>query len=100
MNRWPIGRIAPGGQNAETYSRSPVRDVDGDPYHCRIGPAGRDRTGHPARRSRLKPAIVTPDQEHGHRHTPMSTTTQIMLLIAFATVLAILAFAAASVVLV
>lgn len=43
---------------------------------------------------------MTPNQEHGRRPTPMSTTTQIMLLIAFATVLAILAFAAASVVLV
>ena len=43
---------------------------------------------------------MSSDPQHGQRPAPMNSTTQILLLVLFATALAVLAFAAASVVLV
>lgn len=46
-------------------------------------------------------AMASPDREPGrHRAAPMSSTSQILLLVLLATALAVLAFAAASMVLV
>lgn len=59
MNRRGRTGLALGGQNAQAHSGCPVRDVDGDAHHRRFGPAGRNRTGGPARRPRLIPWIPT-----------------------------------------